>query len=145
LSTSLHIELQDWESCHVQASRIRRAVFVQEQGVPLEMELDVDDESCVHAMAFLDPQGTPVGTGRLLPDAHIGRLAVLSDYRGKHIGSALLLALVEEARRRGHVQVALAAQLHAIDFYVAHGFHVQSDVFLDCDIEHVAMGRTLTV
>lgn len=109
------------------------------------MELDADDETSVHALAFIDSQPEPVGTGRLLPDAHIGRLAVLPPYRGRHIGSALLAALVDEARRRGHVQVALAAQVHAVDFYTAHGFQVQSDVFLDCDIEHVAMVRTLTV
>jgi predicted GNAT family N-acyltransferase len=144
VNNSLHIELLDWSSCHEHATRIRHAVFVEEQGVPIDMELDADDETSIHALAFVDSERNPVGTGRLLPDAHIGRLAVLPPYRGRHIGSALLAELVDEARRRGHVQVALAAQVHALDFYTAHGFRAQSDVFLDCDIEHVAMVRTLT-
>ena len=102
------------------AAPIRFAVFVEEQGVPREIELDEMDAACIHALAYLD--GKAIGTGRLLPDGHIGRMAVLKEWRGHGVGSRILNALVEQARRRGDREVALSAQVHALAFYRAHGF-----------------------
>ena len=78
---------------------IRFAVFVQEQGVPRDIELDAMDEQCVHAIAF--EGGHAIGTGRLLPDGHIGRMAVLKAWRGRGIGGRILEALMQRARERG--------------------------------------------
>jgi len=94
----LQIELMRWEQARAAASRIRYAVFVEEQGVPVEIELDEHDAVCIHALAF--DGGAAVGTGRLLPDGHIGRMAVLREFRGRGVGSAILAKLIEAAARR---------------------------------------------
>ena len=81
----LRIELMPWDQARAHASPIRFAVFVEEQGVPREIELDEHDALSVHVVAFEDQ--APVATGRLLPDGHIGRMAVLKDWRGRGIGA----------------------------------------------------------
>lgn len=100
--------------------------------------MDEHDAVCVHALAY-GPDGTPAGTGRLLPDGHIGRMAVRRPQRGRGVGAMLLTRLMEEARRRGHRQVVLAAQLHAQAFYAVHGFVAEGPVFLDAGIDHINM------
>ena len=137
------IVLGDWTACGTDATAIRHEVFVQEQHVPIEEEMDNHDAACVHAIAY-GPDGVPVGTGRLLPDGHIGRMAVRKSQRGFGVGSLLLNSLIDEARRRGHLEVVLAAQFHAQDFYAAHGFLAEGPVFLDAGIDHINMRRVLT-
>ena len=137
----VRIELMSWENARAQASAIRLAVFVEEQGVPREIEMDEFDAQCIHALAFED--GTAVGTGRLLPDGHIGRMAILKPWRGRGIGSAILEHLVDAARRRGDRQIALSAQLHALEFYRAHGFRPEGEVYQEAGIAHQAMVRLL--
>ncbi|MFM7251898.1 MAG: GNAT family N-acetyltransferase, partial [Ilumatobacteraceae bacterium] len=100
------IRLVTWEEARSEASRIRFAVFVDEQKVPVDMELDEHDPQCVHALAS-DASGQVVGTGRLLPDGHIGRMAVSREARGKGVGGSILEALAEAARRRGDREVVL--------------------------------------
>ncbi|OGA28509.1 MAG: GNAT family N-acetyltransferase [Betaproteobacteria bacterium RIFCSPLOWO2_12_FULL_67_28] len=138
----LRIELLDWETARAEASRIRYAVFVEEQRVPREMELDELDPQCVHALAF-PREGVPVATGRLLPDSHIGRMAVLKDWRGRGIGGALLERLVAAARARGDREVALSAQTHALEFYRRHQFLEEGETYLDAGIPHRMMRRPL--
>lgn len=137
----VQIELLDWKRARDQASRIREAVFVREQGVPLEIEMDALDDTCLHALAY--EAGVPVGTGRLLPDGHIGRMAVLPSARGRGVGSAILARLMAAARERGDPEVLLSAQVHAIGFYRAHGFEPEGDEYLDAGIPHRAMRRRL--
>ena len=138
----VRIELMPWNDAREAASAIRHAVFVEEQGVPREMELDEHDAACVHALAR-DASGRAVGTGRLLPDGHIGRMAVMPAWRGKGVGGAILEELVEEARRRGHRAAVLSAQVHAIPFYESHGFAAEGETYLDADIPHRSMRRLL--
>jgi len=135
------IELLDWEAARAEASRIRMAVFVQEQGVPASLEMDDRDAACVHALAYVG--GRAVGTGRLLPDGHIGRMAVLKECRAGGVGGAILACLVEEARRRGLTQVVLSAQTHALGFYRRHGFLEVGAVFEEAGIPHQEMRRVL--
>lgn len=126
-----------WQQLGPAASAVRHAVFVQEQGVPADMELDAFDAVSLHALAY---DGDKVlGTGRLLPDGHIGRMAVSRDARGAGVGSALLVALMAAARQRGDAEVVLHAQLTARDFYLRHGYAPEGDVFMDAGIEHIAM------
>jgi predicted GNAT family N-acyltransferase len=120
------------------AAPIRFVVFVEEQKVPAEMELDDWDAQSVHAIA-IGADGKALGTGRLLPDGHIGRMAVLAAARGAGVGSALLRALMEEARLRGHRHAVLSAQRHAIPFYRRHGYEVVGTEYLDAGIPHVDM------
>jgi predicted GNAT family N-acyltransferase len=132
------VELLDWDAARPLAAPIRFAVFVQDQKVPEESEIDDQDPHCVHAVAY-DAAGRAVGTGRLLPDGHIGRMAVLREARQLGVGSALLTSLMQEARRRGHAHAALSAQTHAIAFYRRHGYAVVSGEYMDCGIPHVDM------
>ncbi|HIE55956.1 MAG TPA: GNAT family N-acetyltransferase, partial [Chromatiaceae bacterium] len=89
-----------WPEDEEQLRLVREKVFVVEQKVPLELEWDGLDSQCLHLLAE-DDQGDPIGTARLLPDGHIGRMAVLKPWRGRGVGTALLNALMQEGRRRG--------------------------------------------
>lgn len=138
----ISIQLCNWSDARTDARYVRELVFVQEQGVPLALEMDDQDPNCDHALAYAG-DGTVVGTGRLLPDGHIGRMAVLSAWRGRGIGALLLQALVEHARRHGHASVRLNAQTHAIGFYRRSGFAVSGSEFMEAGIPHLAMQRDL--
>ncbi|MFA5914416.1 MAG: GNAT family N-acetyltransferase [Burkholderiales bacterium] len=131
-----------WDAARAQARRIRELVFVLEQGVPPELEMDELDAHCDHALAYA-ADGAAVGTGRLLPDGHVGRMAVLKEYRGKGVGALLLQALVEQARSRGHAFVRLNAQIQASGFYRRYGFDVAGPGFMEAGIPHVSMQREL--
>lgn len=100
------------------------------------------DEVCIHAVAF-DENDVPVGTGRLLPDGHIGRMAVLKSARGKGVGAAMLNALIEEARQRGDRAVMLNAQAQAKPFYERFGFAREGEEFMEAGIPHIHMQRKL--
>jgi predicted GNAT family N-acyltransferase len=135
----IHIRVADWKTDNAALRRIREAVFIAEQAVPAELEWDADDASAVH---FLALEGEyPMGTARLLPDGHIGRLAVLKDWRGLKVGDKLIRAVIAEAENRGLKQQMLSAQVHASSFYERFGFAVVSDEFLDAGIPHVDMVR----
>ena len=137
----LRIELLSWDQARAHAAPIRFAVFVEEQGVPREIELDDQDARAIHVVAFKNQK--PVATGRLLPDGHIGRMAVLRDWRGRGIGSVLLKELVKVAEQRGDPEVMLSAQVHAVPFYLAHGFVPEGGEYLEAGIRHQAMKRRL--
>jgi len=137
MGREIEVLIGDWGQLGERAGALRHEVFVVEQGVPVELELDEYDAIAVHALAL--EGDTVVGTGRLLPDAHIGRMAVRAAHRGRGVGAMLLTALVEAARRRGDPSVALAAQWHARGFYRAHGFQAEGEKFMDAGIEHISM------
>jgi hypothetical protein len=139
---SFSIRICNWDEARAEARRIRELVFVHEQGVPLELELDENDEHCDHALAYAS-DGPPVATGRLLPDGHIGRMAVLKEWRGRGAGAGVLQALIEKARRRGHARVRLNAQTYAAEFYRRFGFDVSGPEFMDAGIPHLPMQREL--
>lgn len=141
MKTEPLIELLPWEQARAHAAPIRFAVFVEEQGVPRELELDEMDEKSVHAVAFED--GKPVATGRLLPDGHIGRMAVLKDWRGRGIGAQILGRLMDRAREEGHREVVLSAQVQATAFYRRHGFAEEGAEYMDAGIPHREMRRSL--
>jgi predicted GNAT family N-acyltransferase len=124
------------------AYALRHEVFVLGQGVPPELELDELDAVCDHAVALLD--GTVVGTGRLLPDGTIGRMAVAEDARGLGVGAAVLRCLEDQARARGHGVVELHAQVHAAGFYDKAGYTPYGEVYLEAGIEHVSMRKELS-
>lgn len=128
----------DWSSLGKAASAVRHEVFVLEQGVPEEMEWDAMDTRSLHALA-VDPSGQALGTGRLLPDGHIGRMAVRAAVRGQGIGGAILDALMETAQRRGDRFVLLHAQIHAEPFYRRHGFVPEGGQFMEAGIPHILM------
>lgn len=132
----------DWKSAKSLLSDIRRAVFVVEQQVPVEEEWDGRDEECWHWLAS-DPAGKPIGTARLLPEGQIGRLAVLSEYRGQSIGAALLERAVDKAGKLGFGSIFLNAQSYALEFYRKAGFVEEGEEFLEAGIQHRKMVRQL--
>jgi predicted GNAT family N-acyltransferase len=136
------IVIGGWGALAGDARAIRHEVFVVEQQVPEELELDAMDAQCIHAVAY-DAAGAGVATGRLLPDAHIGRMAVRKTVRGSGVGGALLTKLIEVARQRGDLEVVLSAQVQAEPFYLRHGFVREGAEYLDAGIVHVTMRRRL--
>ena len=137
--SNITIRIADWHRDNADLRRIRNSVFIQEQGVSPEQEWDSDDASATHFLAF---EGDfAIGTARLLADGCIGRVSVLKDWRGLHIGEKLLLAAVEEAERLGLTEQTLTAQVHAAGFYERLGFKIVSDEFLEAGIPHIDMLR----
>ena len=129
-----------WDELGALAKPLREAVFVVEQGVPLAMEWDEFDAVSRHVVAR-DSQGEVIGTGRLLPDGHIGRLAVRADWRGKNVGRALMERLIAEAMKRGLRPLLLHAQMQALGFYEKLGFAATGDAFMEAGIPHRLMRR----
>ncbi len=131
---------------------LRMAVFVEEQNVPPEEELDVYDVTATHFLVRArrkgaDAPGTIVGTARLLDKGDgvgkIGRVAVQAEYRGLGLGAALMRAMHAYASRQGYRRIILEAQCYAIPFYEKLGYIAEGDVFLDANIEHRKMWLTL--
>lgn len=119
---------------------LRRAVFIEEQGVSEADELDDLDDVAVHLLATVD--GRPVGSARIVPGAgygKVGRVCVLAEARGTGLGAALMRAAVQECRRLGLQQVRLGAQTHALGFYERLGFQAVGPVFDDAGIPHREM------
>lgn len=139
---TLRIVSGDWSRLREDAQRVRIEVFVIEQNVPFELEWDEGDEVSTHAVAY-DEQDRPVATGRLLPDGHIGRMAVSLSLRGQGVGKAVLEVLLEVARSEGHTELLLHAQTHAIPFYERQGFTCEGEEFLEVDIPHRLMRMRL--
>jgi predicted GNAT family N-acyltransferase len=135
------LRIGGWQALGADAGRIRRAVFVLEQGIPEALEWDEWDAVSTHAVAYRD--GEPVATGRLLPDAHIGRMAVLSTARRQGLGALVLMRLVAAAAARGDESVVLSAQSRVCGFYAGHGFEPEGDEYLEVGIPHRRMRRLL--
>lgn len=141
IAENITVRQTDWSQDAAALRNLREAVFVIEQHVPVALEWDGIDAQCLHVLAQID--GVPVGTGRLLPDGHIGRMAVLREFRGRGIGSAMLLHLIELARAAGVRLLILNAQTHAMAFYRRFGFIADGETFLEAGISHIRMTRTL--
>ncbi|HYJ18120.1 MAG TPA: GNAT family N-acetyltransferase [Burkholderiales bacterium] len=140
-SDAFRIRLADWETDKTALRAVREQVFVREQSVPLELEWDEFDGVSRHLLAEAEAQA--IGTGRLLPDGHIGRMAVLASWRDKGVGSALLQALLDLAREAGHERAILSAQVRAMPFYRRFGFAPEGEEFLEAGIPHITMTRRL--
>jgi predicted GNAT family N-acyltransferase len=127
------------------AYAIRRRVFIEEQRVPEEIELDADDARAFHALATLD--GDAIGCGRMLEhgddEVKIGRMAVLQEYRGTGVGREILRFLTGRARIRGLRRAILHAQLSAEGFYLREGFTPVGGVFDEAGIPHRKMEKVL--
>src|SRR5688500_1251441 len=128
----------NWNASREKLRAIRRAVFVDEQNVPEDLEWDDADERAYHVLAS-DEEGEPIGTRRLNPDGQIGRMAVARQWRGRGVGAAILQALVALAGKEGLSLVRLHAQTHALDFYAKHGFTPVGGEFDEAGIRHRAM------
>ena len=120
---------------------IRTAVFVDEQNIPADFEIDHDDPISQHVLAFC--QGEAIGTGRLTAAGKIGRVSVLRPFRRQGVGLCVMHRLVTLAKRGHHSEVVLSAQCHAIPFYEKLGFQPEGSVFSEAGIAHVKMRKQL--
>ncbi len=127
-----------WQDEELTLRIIRTAVFIHEQQVPESLEWDEFDLISMHVLVQ-DSTGQPIGTARLLSDGHIGRLAVLKEWRGKGIGSAIMKRILEEMNNRGLEKAMLNAQTTAISFYERLGFQVSGKEFIEAGIPHIRM------
>jgi predicted GNAT family N-acyltransferase len=141
------ILIQAWQEASQQAYAIRQTVFIEEQGVPREMELDEFDPIAWHALAFQGDQC--IGTGRLVEitqsAGQIGRMAVLADFRGHGVGKAILIKLIELAGSKSISTLSLHSQVSAIPFYEKFGFTAQGSVYEEAGIPHRNMMLTLPI
>lgn len=138
MSNPFTVSLVCWHDGEPLLRVIREVVFIREQNVPEALEWDGLDDGCRHALA-LSLNGDAIGCGRMLPDGHIGRIAVLPLWRRKKVGTAIMEALLDEARSRGYPQVEVDAQTYAIPFYRQFGFVEHGKVFMDAGLPHKKM------
>lgn len=140
----VHVLPVAWAERRAVLEDIRRRVFIEEQGVPPEVEQDGQDAAAQHFLA-IDEAGLCVGCGRLLPSGQIGRLAVLSERRGSGIGAQLLALAIGEARQRGLTTVFLNAQVQAEAFYRRAGFVPVGEQFMEAGLPHQRMELKLPI
>ena len=133
--TDWHLVTTTWATDWKNLLAVRTEVFVVEQGVPVDLEIDGPDQFATHVLAR-SQSGQTVATGRLLDNGHIGRMAVLAHWRHRGIGSAILQRLIDLACARGHDRVFLNAQCCAVSFYERVGFVPEGGIFLDAGISH---------
>lgn len=132
------VHTADWRRDQNAIRSVRHRVFIDEQRIPESLEWDGQDGAATHVLA-VDGSGTPVGTGRLLEDGRIGRMAVLPGARRRGIGRAMLGNLIRLARSRGIEQIYLDAQVSVLDFYRQAGFESVGRTFFEAGIPHQRM------
>lgn len=137
------VRLDDWHVLESMLRYVRTAVFIAEQGVPEVLEWDENDATSLHAVALID--GEVAGCARLLPDGHIGRMAVLPGFRGQGVGSELLVHLIDAARARNLKLLQLHAQSHAAGFYRKAGFVPEGPEFEEAGMPHIRMLREVAI
>jgi predicted GNAT family N-acyltransferase len=142
-TASFNIRLASWIEDNKALRLLREAVFIKEQSVPVELEWDGEDGAALHLLAT-DDNDHPLGTARMLADGHIGRVAVLREWRNRGVGQALMLRMLQEAQARAYPEVFLDAQIDALGFYQRLGFQAEGEVFMDAGIPHRHMRLSLT-
>jgi len=131
----------DYESHAKDICAIRYEVFVEEQNVPEELEIDGLDNEARHVLAFVDE--VPIGTGRILGDGHIGRIAILEKHRGVGIGKLIMKELIKWAQEMSLEKVWLSSQWHAHSFYLDLGFVCVAEIYKEAGIDHIKMFRLI--
>ncbi len=139
---NLQVSLADWQSNSAAIRAVRNTVFSVEQGISETLDFDGRDQECVHVLAQIG-ESEIVGTARMLPDGHVGRIAVHKQWRGQGVGTQLVEYLAAVARDRGFAEIHLHSQVQAAEFYSALNFVARGEVFMEAGIEHVLMVRIL--
>ena len=144
MSNPFTVSLVSWHDGEPLLKAIRQTVFIDEQGVPAELEWDEHDVSCRHALA-LSLQGDAIACGRMVANGHIGRIAVLPEWRGKYVGTAIMEAFLQYATSQHYPQVDVDAQVQAVPFYERFDFIVQGENFMDAGIPHIKMLKKFSI
>jgi predicted GNAT family N-acyltransferase len=141
IETPYSLRLARWDEDSSLLKSVRQQVFMEEQGVPADLEWDGEDQQALHLLA-LDDHANPIGCARLLPSGQIGRVAVLKPWRGRGIGRSLLQRLLKEADSADYPPLFLHAQLSALHFYTGQGFKPEGSIFHEAGIPHQQMTRS---
>jgi predicted GNAT family N-acyltransferase len=141
MKNDLSIEIADLEKFKKEIFHVRNQVFVKEQNVPVELEIDGLDEDAIHVLAR-DEQNV-IGTGRMLSDGHIGRICVIKSHRSRGAGRLMVNTFIDTANKMNLLKVWLASQCSAIGFYSELGFVETGKVFDDAGIDHIKMVKML--
>ena len=137
MKNNLKIEIVKWIDGLSQLKNIREKVFIQEQKVTPQLEWDGIDEKAIHLLVFNDKAAIGCARAIVIKDhMQLARMAVLKEYRGQGIGSALIEKAMTTAKLNQLSAIYISAQCHAIDFYKKFGFEVTSDIYLDAEIPH---------
>jgi predicted GNAT family N-acyltransferase len=142
MKTEYSIQFADWNVDAASLTALRHEVFVSEQKVPIEIEIDDMDSQCLHIKACLNDERI-VGTARLLPNHYIGRMCVAKDYRHQGIAGAMLEFIIQYARHQKFKSLHLNAQISAQSLYQRYGFDTDSDIFMEAGIPHRHMSLQL--
>ena len=137
----LNAKIVDYKNYNFQIHQVRNKVFVSEQNVPEGIEIDGLDSGAKHALVFDGDKA--IGTGRMLPDGHIGRIAVIKQYRGRGIGKSIMEMLIDTAKNLPLSEVWLSSQYHARGFYLKLGFIETGDIYQEAGIDHIKMKKKL--
>lgn len=135
---TFHLRRADWVRDGDALRQVRTRVFVEEQAVPSELEWDDDDARAIHLLAE-DDASSPIGTARFMETGQIGRMAVLPEWRGRKVGSALLREALSIARASDYPAPFLNAQISALRFYQRMGFEPVGEQFDEAGIPHRRM------
>ena len=138
---NIESKICDYKGNEKDICKIRFEVFVDEQKVPEELEIDGLDDEAKHVLAYSDD--VPIGTGRILIDGHIGRVAVLKKYRGLGIGKSVMQELIKWAQKNNLEKLWLSSQWHAHSFYLDLGFVCEGEIYEEAGIDHIKMFRVL--
>ena len=138
---NIQSKICDYKDNEKDICKIRFEVFVDEQNVPEELEIDGLDDEAKHVLAYID--GKVIGTGRILSDGHIGRVAVQKKYRGLGIGKAIMRELIRWAQAAKVQKLWLSSQWHARGFYVELDFECIGKKYEEAGIDHIKMIRKL--
>jgi len=135
------IQIVNYAQYNLVIHDIRLRVFTEEQGVDPALDFDGQDDDAFHVIVM--HENTPVGTGRMLHDGHIGRIAVLQEYRKMGFGANIVETLIKKARAEGHARVFLGAQVTAMPFYEKLGFRRDGEDYMEANILHTPMAMAL--
>ena len=137
MENNLKVEIVKWIDEHESLTMIREKVFIEEQKVTSQLEWDGMDEEAIHFLAFKNEKAIGCARAFVIENyMQLGRMAVLKEYRGEGIGTALLEKAMTTAKLNELSVIYISAQCHAIDFYKKFGFEVTSDIYLDAEILH---------
>jgi predicted GNAT family N-acyltransferase len=137
----MDVKIADYHKFNEEIRMIRENVFIKEQNIPKNIEFDGLDAKAKHVIVFDNKEA--IGTGRILPDGHIGRIAVKKSYRGKGIGAIIMKKLINAAENLYLDEVWLSSQYHAKDFYLKLGFEEFRGIFQEAGINHIRMKKTV--
>jgi len=136
-SDSIKIQTTSWSQSSKEISEVRHKVFVLEQSIPLEIEMDGKDSDCIHFLAL--ERSKPIGAARLQKYGKIERVSVLREYRTNGIGTAIMKVVIEKAKDLNVEKIYLHSQIDSKNFYKQLGFVQHGETFFEADKPHIEM------